>query len=185
MKRFLTSIIVFFMLCASYSCQNDKDSKEVAEEKNEQNATSEKMEDDHEFAVDAVSGGIMEVTLGNVALKNAASEKVKEFGQTIIDDHTKANGTLMALAAQKGITLPTSAGDKHQEHINDLSKKQGADFDKEYMNMMVDDHEEDIRKFEEEAKNGKDSDLRNFAADQVPILKKHLEAARSIRDSLQ
>jgi putative membrane protein len=187
MKKILIPACLAVLLSFNTSCNNEKnDSTEVAEEKNEQKAGSEsKTEDDNEFAVEAASGGLMEVELGQYAATNAASAQVKEFGQRMVTDHTKANDELKALASSKNITLPTTPGDKHQKHINDLKEKKGADFDKAYMSMMVDDHEEDVKKFQDEADNGKDAELKAFAAGKVSILKSHLDMARSIKDALK
>jgi len=56
-------------------------------------------------------------------------------------------------------------------------KLRGDEFDREYMSTMVSDHKEDIEKFPKEADNVKDPDVKKFAKDQLPILKKHLELA--------
>ncbi len=61
--------------------------------------------------------------------------------------------------------------------VNDLTAKTGKEFDKEYMNMMVDDHKEDIDAFEKAAEKGNDADLKAFAAKTIPTLKQHLEMA--------
>ena len=46
-------------------------------------------------------GGMEEVELGRVAVKNGQSDKVKEFGQRMIDDHSKAGDDLKSVAAKK------------------------------------------------------------------------------------
>ena len=103
----------------------------------------------------------------------------------MVKDHSKANEELKALAASKNITIPTTPGEKHQKHIDDLKNKKGADFDKDYIKMMVDDHEEDISKFEKEGNNGNDAQIKAFAAGKVPTLKHHLEMAKSINDAMK
>lgn len=189
MKKILIPACIMAALTLGTACGENKESSiEKAEEKNEQTekvAGTEKMEDDHEFAVEAASGGMMEVQLGQLAQTNAASPKVKEFGKMMVDDHSKANEDLKAIASTKGIALPATPGDKHQKHIDDLKDKKGADFDKDYVNMMVDDHEEDIKKFEDEANNGKDADVKAFAAAKLPALRKHLDAIKAIKDAMK
>ena len=66
-----------------------------------------------------------------------------------------------------------------------MMEKSGADFDKDYMSMMIDDHKDDIDKFEKAADNCKDADIKAFAARTLPVLKKHLEAAIVIEDNLK
>ncbi len=189
MKKIVFPLIVL-TLTFTLACNDagKKDSTEVAEEKNEQkldSAGAKKMEDDHEFVVEAASGGLMEVQLGEIADQNAASAKVKEFAGTMVKDHSKANEELKALGAQKNISIPSTPGEDHQKHIDDLMTKKGDEFDKDYMKLMVEDHEEDVEKFEKEAEKGKAAEIKAFAAKQVPTLKQHLEMAKSIKNRLK
>jgi len=66
-----------------------------------------------------------------------------------------------------------------------LSAKSGADFDKAYVSNMIDDHKEDIKEFEDAAKNVKDPDLKAFAVKTLPTLKMHLDAIQKIHDSMK
>lgn len=142
------------------------------------------MTDDRKFVLDAASGGMMEVELGRMATTNAASSKVKDFGRMMVTDHSKANTELKAVAAQKNITLPATPAEEQQKHIDDLKTKKGADFDKAYVDMMVDDHKEDISKFEDETKTGNDADVKAFAAKTLPVLNKHLGSIKTIQDRM-
>ena len=140
---------------------------------------------DREFVMEAASGGLMEVALGKIAATNASSAKVKEFGTMMVTDHTKANTELKAVAATKNITVPTTPNEKHQKHIDELKAKKGAEFDKAYVDMMVDDHKEDISKFETEANNGKDADIKAFASKTLPVLNKHLQHVQGLKDGMK
>ena len=140
---------------------------------------------DRDFVMEAASGGLMEVELGNLAQTNASSAAVKQFGQQMVTDHSKANDELKSIASAKNITIPTAPSGKHQDHINELKSKKGAEFDKAYMSMMVDDHQEDVDKFQSEADNGNDAEIKAFAAKTVPILKTHLELAKTTKDKVK
>ena len=85
----------------------------------------------------------------------------------------------------KNISIPDVPGEKFQEHITDLEKKKGADFDKAYMSMMVDDHKKDIGEFQDAAKNTDDQALSNFATTTLPVLQKHLDSAQAIKDAIK
>jgi putative membrane protein len=142
-------------------------------------------DDDNQFVMKAASGGLMEVELGRLAQQKGSSARVKEFGSMMVTDHSKANDELKSLAQSKGLTLPATMKDEHQKHVKDLGEKSGADFDKAYMNMMVDDHKEDIEDFEKCSKNGKDADVKAFATKTLPVLQKHLASAKSIHDAVK
>lgn len=132
------------------------------------------------FAVSAANGGMAEVAMGQVAQTNGFSQRVKDFGAMMVKDHSEAGDILKKLAAGKNITLPATLSDKEQKHVADLQKKTGKDFDKAYMNMMLDDHKTDIKEFQKASTDCKDADLKSFAMNTLPTLEKHLDSARAI-----
>ena len=187
MKKITLSALIVAAMLTFTACNNTKteDSKEVAEEQNDAKLDDTKLEDDSEFAVDAADGGMLEVQLGELAKTNASSAEVKKFAAQMVTDHGKANDELKALATQKNITLPMAVSDDKMKKIEDLTKKKGAEFDKDYISFMVDDHKEDISKFEEAASDAKDAEVKAWAAGKVPALKHHLEMAQALHDKMK
>jgi putative membrane protein len=133
-----------------------------------------------DFVVEAAGGGMMEVTLGQVAQQQAENQRIKDFGAMMVTDHTKANNELKAITTAKKFALPTALPKMHQQHVDELRKKQGRDFDKAYMKMMVDDHQKDIRAFEKAAEGSHDTTVKAFATRTLPTLRKHLDSAKAI-----
>lgn len=142
-------------------------------------------EEESKFAVEAASGGMTEVQLGELAQQKASNQKVKDFGAMMVRDHSKLNDELKQLAATKNITLPPAPGEDHMDQIKKLSEKSGKEFDKDYMKLMVDDHKDDIDNFEKCSKDAKDPDLQAFASKALPTLREHHEAAKKINDALK
>jgi len=132
------------------------------------------------FLNEAARGGLMEVELGRVATQNAATDRVKDFGQRMVDDHSKANDDLKGLASRENVTLPTAVSKDEQKQIDRLSKLHGAAFDKAYMQAMLQDHEKDVAKFRQESKTARDPDVKDFASRTLPTLEEHLRMAQSI-----
>jgi putative membrane protein len=128
---------------------------------------------DKTFMKKAAKGGMMEITMGNLAEQNGKSEDVKSFGKRMATDHSKANDELKSIASQKGVTLPSK-----EPTLNWSS-------DKTYMNMMVKDHEKDLTEFQEEAKSGSDPDVKKFADDTAKIVQEHLDLAKETQSKLQ
>ncbi len=139
---------------------------------------------DHLFAMRAASGGMFEVAAGKLASTQGQNAEVKQFGQRMVTDHTKANTELQAIASAKGITLPTALMPEHQQHLDMLSKLTELEFDKAYMQHMVEAHEMDIKQFDQEAKNGKDPEIKAFAAKNLPILQEHRKMAQPIYEQV-
>jgi putative membrane protein len=120
--------------------------------------------------MEAGPGGLAEVELGRLAAQKGQSAAVKKFGQRMVSDHSKANAELKKLATSKGITLPTEMNAEQMAEHNKLAKLSGTEFDREYMALMVEDHDKDIAAFEEEAKDGSDPDIKSFAQKTLPTL---------------
>jgi putative membrane protein len=138
---------------------------------------------DKHFMKEAAQGGMAEVQLGQLATQNAKSDEVKQFGQRMVDDHSKANDQLKQIAEQKGVTLPTDLSSKDKAEKDRLSKLQGEAFDRAYMQAMVTDHKKDVAEFKKEASNAKDSDVKNFASQTLPTLEDHLKQAQQVKSA--
>jgi putative membrane protein len=132
------------------------------------------------FIRKAAEGGKAEVELGKLAQEKAASPEVKQFGERMVNDHSKANDQLKEVAQKEGVTLPTKLDAKDAATKARLEKLSGEAFDRAYMKDMVADHAKDVREFKNEAKNGKDPDVKNFAAQTAPTLEDHLKEAKNI-----
>ena len=141
--------------------------------------------EDAKFAVAAANGGMAEVELGKLAQEKAVNAKVKDFGAMMVNDHSKVNNGMKALAKSKGITLPNVIDKAEQKVMDELSAKSGADFDKAYVKNMIEDHKADIKEFEKATKNLKDADLKAFAVKTLPILKRHLAAILKINEGMK
>jgi putative membrane protein len=142
--------------------------------------SANRMTADSSFVTKAAQGGMAEVKLGNLAQQNAMSPDVKNFGETMVADHTKANDELKQIASGKGITVPSDITAKDQATYDRLSKLKGAEFDRAYMRDMVTDHKADVAEFKREADRGADADLKAFAAKTLPTLEHHLQMAESV-----
>lgn len=135
------------------------------------------------FWTNAARGGLAEVEMAKLALQKSQNADVKNFAQMMVTDHTKANSELKTLAAKKNVTLPTDLG-SHQSTLDDLTKLSGAEFDKEYVSAMVDDHETDVDLFEDNTDNS-DADIKAFTTKTLPTLKKHLEMIKGIQSKMK
>jgi len=135
---------------------------------------------DRQFLMQAASSGMAEVQLGQLATQRAASAEVKQFGQRMVNDHSKANKELMALAQAKNIAVTKELDQKHQAIADKLSTLQGAAFDHAYMAGQVADHEQAVTLFTTAAEDSHDTEVKAFAAKTLPTLQEHLHLARQL-----
>src|SRR4051794_36907763 len=132
---------------------------------------------DKSFMNDAAMGGMMEVEMGKMAQQKGKSAEVKKIGGTMVADHSKANNELMGIAKKKGVDLSKVKPKSHS--MGD------ANFDKDYINMMVKDHEKDLAAFQAEAKDGSDADVKAFASKTSAVIKKHLDMVKAAQAKIK
>jgi len=136
--------------------------------------------EDQEFVLKAAEGGMLEVELGNLAVKSGTSPKVKEYGKMMVKDHSKVNQELTQLAGKKQITIPTALSAAGKRQLDSLASQQGEEFDLLYTNMMIASHEQTIGLFQTESNKGQDKELKTWAESKIPALKKHLDHAKTL-----
>ena len=188
MKRILSSLVAVtfagvMTLAASaqtgaQSGQDPQDSSHTMSN-SKTSAAGTTMADDT-FMKKAAAGGLAEVELGQLATQKASSDQVKQFGQRMVDDHSKANDQLKQIADQEHVKLPTQPSAKAKAIKAQLEKLSGSQFDQAYMKDMVKDHRRDVAEFEKESKNAQDPAVKNFAEQTLPTLREHLSQAQQI-----
>ena len=191
MKTFIyiASFAIFLFACNN-NTDPVKEAKKENREKIDSQATTEPHVDsiammvskkDADFMVNAVSGAMLEVQLGQLAQTHSRNKRVKDFGAMMNKDHEAAEKKMKALAVSKNITLPDSISDRQQKEKDRLQKKKGDAFDEAYINLMTADHKKDLREFEKQAADGTNPDIKAFASDNLKTLQRHLDSATNIQ----
>lgn len=156
---------------------------------------------DRDFVEQSVVGGLAEVELGRLALERAANADVKKFAGMMVQDHSKSLAALKQVASQHAIPAPAGLDEKHREIRETLAGLSGAEFDREYMSVMVDAHETTVDRLQtrasedrfgddkgtvspEKADDPVESSINQWAANTLPTTRHHLEEAKRIHDSL-
>jgi len=135
--------------------------------------------EDQTFVNEASRGGKMEVKLGELAERNSASSEVKEFGAHMVKDHTRLNKELGSAATSIGLTVPTDLSEDQKAEYTKLSKLSGKSFDKEYIDLMVKDHTEDLAAFQKAESTAQDPKLKMAISSAIPVIQEHLNMAKS------
>ncbi|MFN2529876.1 MAG: DUF4142 domain-containing protein [Pyrinomonadaceae bacterium] len=140
---------------------------------------------DNDFLTTIAPDGMAEVELGRLAAQKGQSADVKRFGQRMVMDHTKANNEVKQLAKSKSVTLPAELTAEQKANRDRLNKLSGADFDREYITLMVEDHDKAVSAFQDEAQSGSDAEIKAFATKTLPTLQEHQRMAKDIRDKIK
>lgn len=132
---------------------------------------------DAAFIKEAAKSGHMEVEMGKLAASQGQNSQIKELGQRLQRDHSKANQELMQIAKNQGLMLPTDAQD--HKTASPLEGKTGAEFDKAFAQHAIMHHQKDIRQFQTALNDTKDPELKGFIQKTLPVLREHLVMARN------
>jgi putative membrane protein len=136
---------------------------------------------DRDFFEKAAKASMEEVQISRVAAERSSNPDVKRLAQMIIDDHQGANEELASLAANKGVALPA----KDTAFEDKWTKHKASDFDRDYLDKMVNAHEDAVKLFEREAKNGDDAEAVAFARKHLAALQHHLQQAVDLKRLLK
>jgi len=165
---------------------------------------------DRDFVNGMLSDGMAEVELARLAKDRAANAEVKQFAQMMSDDHTKAGEQLKQVASTYSIPQDAKIDEQHKDLMGKLMKVRGPDFDKEYMNAMVDGHEDAVRTLRSRVDEnrslgdrltGKNPEnpatvkpepagdrvtmaINQWAAEALPVVERHLDRAKQIKENV-
>jgi putative membrane protein len=132
------------------------------------------------FLTDAIRNNIAEVKMGELALQRGKSKEVREFAETLVNDHTMGLQKTSALAKTLGVTPPTeSTADAIKTH-EAMSKLSSEEFDRAFTSHMVMSHQQGIAKYTEATRDGGNPEVADLAKDTLPTLQKHLATAQAI-----
>ena len=144
---------------------------------------------DMDFVEEHLEMGNAEVELGRIAQERATHPDVKAFAQELVRDHQAAGEELRRIATNANPNFPATVDDEAREELTELreemAKLTGRDFDRRYIDEMIDDHQEAVDDLEDKAENASHAEVKAWAAKTLPTVRQHLERARSLKEALE
>ncbi len=191
MKSTITTSLLALVAAGAIACGGGRTDRNTATTGNENNAPavgttgttgrSDTSMGENRFIKNAAEDGMAEVEAARLAEQKSASADVKAFARMLIRDHEQADKQLKEIAARHNAEIPATLSGDHKDMVDDLAKLQGADFDREYANRMVDDHKKAVDMFSDQSKKADRPELKEFAANTLPTLEKHLQEAQQLQ----
>jgi putative membrane protein len=183
-KITLKLTIAAFSMLLAFSCSNSKDSKDQAENANEEKFNNEG-EKEADRLVDAYAMNLYEIRASESAASRASTAEVKKLAAMMVESHTKMNTEIQQLAGIKSITLPTDLADDKKRKLDNLNEKTGLDFDKEYTDQMESGHDDAIRECEKASEHSDDSEIKAWAGRALPEIRSHKDMITSTKNMLK
>jgi putative membrane protein len=132
----------------------------------------------------------MEIDMGKLAETKGSTQPVKSYGKMLVTDHTSADKDLTALAKKHGQTIPmfkptNEADQKDDKDDKDMAAHvktlKGADFDKDFLSMMVQGHEKVLAKLDTAIGMVTSDELKTAIQNVKPTIQKHADQARDLQ----
>jgi putative membrane protein len=137
-----------------------------------------------EFVSKVLAGGQTEIQLGQLAQEKSQSNDVKQFGQKMVNDHGQMGDKwFKPLAQQLGISQIKGPSKKDKKEIAKLQGLSGDEFDREYITMMVKDHQQDLKEFQGQAASAQNPNVKQVAQQGSAIISQHLQLIEQIAKS--
>jgi len=140
-----------------------------------------------DFVTKAAASDMFEISAAKLAATRATDADVKAFAKMMVADHTKSTEALKKAITDSGqaLTLPTILPDDLKDKLDDLTKADAKDFDANYMDNQVDAHQAALDLMQRYAQDGDVAQIKTFAASTAPVVQKHLDEARKVRDAVK
>lgn len=184
-KTFLALALIAGNLTSCKESDNQKDTKEVAEDTNDARLEDSPQEDASTFFVEIAEMELAEIEVAKLVEKRATNVEVKKFASMLVVAHTKSTLELQELATERQIALPTSLTDEGKEEFEKLNEKTGSDFDKKFINEVIEDHKKAIDKMEDASKNNDyEESIKGWSSTKIATLTSHLQEAKMLKEKL-
>ena len=203
MKTTTLSIALVSGLLLTASCSSSTDSKDMAENANDNKI--EKMDaantnggamatagsegdskDVADYMVSLANTGRAEYEMSQVAASRATTPAVKDYASKAVSAHAKDEEELKSEAAKYNITLPTALSNDSQDMLNSLNKEtQTMDFEKKYLDDMVDINDKAISKQKDLIDKTTNTDLKAYAQKIMDDDQKHMAEAKTLRSTMK
>jgi putative membrane protein len=137
--------------------------------------------DDKNFLSTAAHSGLAQLALANLALEKSNRADVKMYAHQVAGDYQKSNQDLRQLAEQKKLAFPSDVTLKDKAERARLELLSGDQFDDAYITAAINYGTENMKTYRSESAGGMDSDVRQFASKNLPIVREHLTMIKAIR----
>jgi putative membrane protein len=190
MRTHPTALIValsFLMLGFASACQRQNPGVEAARE--DRSAASSAVKDvlstdEQELGEKIEQAHLGEIDLGRLAKQRASNKDVKSYADMVVADHTSALDKLSDLMKEKNVTNVQQKSPDAEAALSKLQNLSGADFDRLFMDIMIQDHQKAIDMLHSKINSVQNPDLKNYINDILPKMEKHIQEAQRLQPKL-
>lgn len=132
----------------------------------------------------ATEAHLAEIEIARVAKMQSKNGEVKSYAGIVLKDHVAGLDELTKLMKEKNVPQPQTIADATRQDIARMSQLSGSEFDREFINMMVADHQKILDLFRDTGATAHDTDVQDYVDNLIPKLDKHLRKAQELQSKL-
>lgn len=136
--------------------------------------------EDKAFVNAVIRSGIMEVEAAKLASKNSTDTAIQSYGKLLITQHRQLSKDLKDIIAKSRVEIPADLDETKRSKFDKLKGKSGKEFDRAFLQQMIEDHSTAVVLFDRAAGSAKDVHIQAFANKNIPIIKNHLRLANEL-----
>lgn len=176
--------LLFISFLTMMSCGgNEVDSKEIAQDLNKPK-TDVTRESDERFMVRAAEFSLQEVQISKLAQQRSITQELKDLARTLEDKYREAKSTIASVGIVKSIAVPAVPTQAAKDAYAQLDSVALENFDMAYLDMLIQDHKDAIRFFENETRGNHDADVQKLATQLLGDIREHLTNVESIQSQM-
>jgi len=134
---------------------------------------------DEQFVNSAATMDMTGAHASQIAGNQASHPQVKNLAQTLVQDDTDCYNQLVQIGGKAGASVPTGINAAKIPAIEQLTALKGTRFDRQYVADEIAAERHAIAVFRREAAQGKNPELKSYAARTLPVLEKDLKQAEA------
>lgn len=139
---------------------------------------------DRDFAAQATYSNLAEIAMGQLALTQAEDQLIRQYAETMVTDHTKAQDELRYLAESYDLEIPDTLESVDQTLYEELEQLEGYAFDSAYIGSQVVVHQKTQQLFQTQIDQGENKGIVQYASSTLPHLTEHLARAMDLKEDL-
>lgn len=185
------SLKLITILCISFliSCDSNKGTKENNEDYSDrtievETSAEEDLDEGEDYLVSAHINSQLQVALGSVAGEKSSSPQLQEFAQRLAQGNKVIQKNISTLASAAGIEIDAALTPEYSRLLDSLQSYSGEKFDSAFLDLVIEEHDEDIQRFSTLSQKAKSPITRDLLTDNLEILRNQKNQAEELKNAM-
>jgi putative membrane protein len=140
---------------------------------------------DAQWVSEVLESNFAEIELAKQAQQKATNKEVKDLAVMLEKDHMALVNEAKDLANKKNWTVATGETSDATRKREDMMDDEVKAYQKDWLEMMEDKHENSIKKFDDYADDAADTDLKSWITSTLPKLRAHHDRIMQVQKAVK